>query len=455
MKTRMVRLVAASGLSVIAFLAGVWFSHASTHLHSHSTGRRVGAEPMAVARKAPTEHKRKILYWWDPMVGPSSISSKPGISSMGMKLIPVYASAGGMRRGGVVINPIIRQDMGVETATAVLAPLRERIRTVGYVRAATPRTTRFVLRVNGYVKRLYVATDGQSVARGQKLLSVYSPELVAAESEMLDAYRAWRTARKAGERSSSAAELHLFHALVHRLINMGVSSDEIRKVVGNGRVMKYVTFFSDQAGVAERIGLRHGASVHEGETVMEIKALAKVWLDAHVYNRQLTWVKLGDKMRFDLDSQPGYPLYTKVDFIAPTVNPISHTVVVRGELANTNGRLRPGMIGVVYLTTQIHRKAILIPRDAVIESGTRNVVFIAEGHGHYYPVRVRLGLRAEHGMVEILKGIGPGQRVVSNGEFLIDVESQLRSALPEFTPETPPTKGKHPADSMSAGGSSR
>ncbi len=398
---------------------------------------RESAKPGAVTAAATTKssttnHKRKILYWWDPMIGPSSISSKPGISAMGMKLVPVYAPAGGMQRGGVIINPIIRQDMGVQTATAILAPLRERIRTVGYFRRATPQVADVVLRVDGYLGRLFVATNGQTVTRGEKLFTLYSPKLVLAEKEMLAAFQAWKSARKHADSLTASTQKQLFHSLVKRLIYLGVPTRDIRRMVSDGQAETYLTFYSPASGVAEQIRLRQKSAVRRGEALMKIVNLSLLWIDAHVYDQQMAWVASGDRMAVYPDSEPGSELHTQVNFIAPIANPASHTVVVRGNIFNTAGRLRPGMTAVVDITTRVKKKAILIPRDAVIESGTRDIVFVAEGHGHFYPVRIRVGPDSEDGMVSVLSGIGPGERVVTSGEFLIDVESQLRSALTAF-----------------------
>lgn len=387
----------------------------------------------AMTKSSTTKHKRKILYWWDPMLGPSSISSKPGISAMGMKLVPVYAPARGMQGGGVLINPIIRQDMGVQTATAILAPLRERIRTVGYFRRAAPQVADVVLRVDGYLGRLFVATNGQTVTQGEKLFTLYSPKLVFAEKEMLAAFHAWKSARKHADSLTASTQKELFHSLVKRLMYLGVPTRDIRRMVSDGHAKTYLTFYSPASGVAEQIRLRQKSAVRRGEALMKIVNLSSLWIDAHVYDQQMAWVASGDRITVHPDSEPGSELHTHVNFIAPVTDPISHTVVVRGNIFNTCGRLRPGMTAVVDITTRVQKQAILIPRDAVIESGTRDIVFLAAGHGHFYPVRVTVGPDGEGGMVSVLSGIGPGERVVTSGEFLIDVESQLRSALTAFT----------------------
>ncbi|MGC8560378.1 MAG: efflux RND transporter periplasmic adaptor subunit [Phycisphaerae bacterium] len=440
MKKTVLRLSAGVVLAAAGYGMGILFPlTGSRRVYHGPTGPGVGA---AVAKATPlaASHKKKILYWWDPMLGPSSISSKPGISAMGMKLIPVYAPARGMQSGGVLINPIIRQDMGVQTATAILAPLRERIRTVGYFRRAAPQVADVVLRVDGYLGRLFVATNGQTVTRGEKLFTLYSPKLVFAEKEMLAAFHAWKSARKHADTLSASTQKQLFHSLVKRLLYLGVPGRDIRRIVSNGHAETYLTFYSPAGGVAEQICLRQKSAVRRGEALMKIVNLSSLWIDAHVYDRQMAWVASGDRMTVDPDSEPGSVLHTHVNFIAPVADPISHTVVVRGNISNDDGRLRPGMTAVVDITTRVQKQALLIPRDAVIESGTRDIVFVASGHGHFDPVRITVGPDGEHGMVSVLSGIGPGERVVTSGEFLIDVESQLRSALTAFTA---PSTGHH------------
>jgi len=431
MKKFLLGVSAAAVFAVAGFVSGIWISHNFT-AHQRIP---IAADGVSTVSRHPfrptTPRKRKILYWWDPMLGPSSISSKPGISAMGMKLVPVYAPRHAAS-GGVVINPIIEQDMGVQTAVARVSPLTEIIPTVGYVRRATPQTTRVVLRISGYIGRLYANTQGQTVHAGDIILTLYSPQLLTDETEMLSAYHMWRSARRSSGARSAAAELQLFHALVRRLINLGVPGSVIQHLVAINRIEKYLPFVSPASGEITEISIRQKSFVRRGQTIMQVANLSSLWIDAHVYDQQMSGVRIGDTMRVSLNSQPGRIVLTKVNFISPSEGRISHSVVVRGDLSNASANLMPGMTATVYIHTHPKKSAILIPRDAVIETGTRNVVFVAKGHGHFYPVRVRLGLPAQHGMVAILAGIAPGQRVVTSGEFLIDVESQMRTAESNF-----------------------
>ena len=267
---------------------------------------------------------------------------------------------------------------------------------------------------------------------------------------MLAAYQLWQSARGDGDRATASAELRLFHALVNRLINLGVPGGVVRQIVVANHAKEYLPFSSPVSGEVQHILIRQRSSVQRGQTIMEITNLSSLWVDAHVYDDQMAWIKTGDVMQVVPNSLPGQILRTRVTFISPSVNRVSHTVIVRGDLLNTEVDLRPGMTATVYIKSLVHKAAILIPRDAVIETGIRNVVLIADGHGHFRPVNVKVGLPAEHGMVEILSGIGLGQKVVTSGEFLIDVESQMRSAESAFSAAEPAQHASTPPSAKSA-----
>ncbi len=424
------------GVAVLAgaagMIAGVYLAHAHTP-------RMAGSTRLAPhASVAPAQ--RKILYWWDPMLGKSSISSKPGISAMGMKLIPVYASRAGTTADSVLIDPAITQDMGIRTAKATLGPLTKTINTIGYVRQSTPAITNITLRVSGYIGTLYAAIDGQQVMKGERLFTLYSPKLLVAQQEMLAAWQAWQAAKKSHEKDTARENKALFHALVHRLLNLGVAPQQVAKIVSRGAAQKYLLFQSPMMGVVENLRVHQRSAVSSGATLMQIACHNALWIDAHVYDQDLPWVKMGDRMKVQFASMPGKPVEIKVSFISPIEDSVSHTVAVRGNITNFNGVIRPGMYARVELQTQAAKKAILIPRDAVIETGTKEIVFIKEAAGHFDPVRVKTGLAGDHGLVEVLSGIGPGEEVVTSGEFLVDVESQIRSVLPDFT--APPAAPK-------------
>ncbi len=450
MKNVLIGVSAAVVFLLCGFIGGIWLTHSmASHRPTPLINRHASAARHR-PRMASAPKKRKILYWWDPMLGRSSISSKPGVSAMGMKLVPVYAPRNGVTSGSVVINPVIEQDMGVQTAVAHLGPLTQTIRTVGYVRRAAPQITRVVLRIGGYVGHLYATTNGQSIHAGATILTLYSPKLLTDEKEMLAAYHLWQSARGTGDRAAASAELRLFHALVNRLINLGVPGSEVRRIVVTNHANKYLPFSSPASGEVKHILIRQRSYVSHGQTLMEITNLSSLWIDAHVYDDQMAWVKPGNTMRVLPNSLPGRILRSSVNFISPSVNRVSHTVIVRGDLSNADAALRPGMTATVYIKSLVRKAAILIPRDAVIETGIRNVVLIADGHGHFHPVNVKVGLPAAHGMVEILSGIGPGQKVVTSGEFLIDVESQMRSAESNFSAAQPVKHAAKPRGTKSA-----
>lgn len=417
-------------------------------LLASSGAARKGRAPLRASssNSATVPGKRRILYWWDPMIGPSSISPKPGISAMGMKLVPVYASNGSTNPGEVTINPAIQQDLAVQTSVVGVGPLHKTVRTVGYFRQATPVDFAVTPRVNGWIGTLYASTNGTALRKGDPLFTLYSPQLLAAQEELLAAAKDSTLAGRTHDPNSIVEARRIYQSIRRRLIYLGVSAGQIERIVERHKAQEYLRFLSPVSGVLARVSVRQHSFVKAGRPVMRIELLSTLWLDAKVYDSQLPWLRLGERMRVRVAAEPGRSLKGRIFFIDPNEDPRTHTVTVRARFANPDGQLRPGMYALVDILTRPIEQTLLAPASAIIHTGTGEVALVAEGKGRFVPRAVRTGLTGSDGMVQIRAGLKAGERVVTSGQFLIDVESNMNELTSKLT------AGAHPRGRTAAPG---
>jgi RND family efflux transporter MFP subunit len=445
------RIIFISGLVIVAavggLVAGLILASGSGNKFAGSGGTLSTTGPHAVpagnAMAVKTSPKRKILYYWDPMVGPSSISPKPGISSMGMALIPVYApSSGAGTPGEVTVDPAMVQDMGIQTAPVTLGTLVHPVRVVGYLRTPAPGRYSITIRASGWIGKLFATTNGTTVKKGARLFTLYSPAILAAEEELIAAQKALAAARKIADRSAIRDTRELVQSVELRLYYLAVGWPQIKKIARTLKPVEYVTFYSPTDGVLTDIKVHQKSQITAGTTAMRVDTLSTLWLDAYVYENQLPWIHMGQHVAARIAAFPGHTFDGKIIFIDAFENPRNHTTAVRIELPNARNELRPGMYALADIHTTPFKHAILIPRRAVINSGTGEVTFVEISHGHFDPVPVRTGLSGGIGMrhvLQVLSGVGPGQKVVTSGQFMIDVESQLNEIKSRFMPKVPTT----------------
>ena len=418
-----IAIVIAAGIGVIA----------GAILGSSGKAPKAGAGAQALPSTiASTKAKRRILYWWDPMIGPSSISPKPGISAMGMKLVPVYAGGGATHPGEVSINPAIQQDLAVETTPVRVGALHKTVRTVGYFRQATPRTYVVSLRVSGWIGSLYATTDGTAIRKGDPLFTLYSPQLLAAQEELIAAGQNAALAVQTHDPRAIAQARRMVESLRRRLLYLGVDAAELGRIIARGKAQEYLTFHSPVSGYLSQVSVRQQSFIRDGRPVMRIEELSTVWLDAKVYDNQLPWLRLGELMQAHIAADPGRTLEGRIFFIDPNEDPRTHTVTVRARFANPDGLLRPGSYALVDVLTTPKKGVVLAPASAIIHTGTEEVALLAQGHGNFLPRKVTTGLTGE-GLVEVLSGLEPGQQVVTSGQFLIDVESNMNELTTKLT----------------------
>jgi Cu(I)/Ag(I) efflux system membrane fusion protein len=359
--------------------------------------------------------EKKPLYWVAPM-NPNYKRDKPGKSPMGMDLIPVYADGAsgdtGAGVGTIKVSPDVVNNLGVRTVTAQYSQLHDQIDTVGYVGYDEDKLVHVHPRVKGWIEKLYVKAIGDPVQKGQKLYDIYSPELVNAQEELLLAL----------ERKN----VRLIQAAENRLVALQLPTDAIKQLKKQRKIQQFVTFRAPQQGVLEMLNIREGFYVQPGTSMLAIGDLSEVWVEAEVFERQASAVKVATPVTMELDYLPGKKWQGKVDYIYPTLDPKTRTVKVRLRFDNSNDVFKPNMFAQISIHIQDEGEALLIPKEALIRTGNQDRVVLALGNGQFKSIAVKVG-RFDHDRVEIIEGLNAGDNVVSSAQFLLDSESSKTS----------------------------
>jgi len=358
--------------------------------------------------------EREILYWKAPM-DPNYRSDKPGKSPMGMDLVPVYADGAVERDPALVsIDPTIVNNLGVRSAPAERSALSRRIDTVGYVGYDEDTLQHIHTRVDGWIETLAVKTTGDPISQGQLLFELYSPTLVNAQEE----YLAARNSGNAG----------LLKASRERLESLGVTPGEIANLDRERTVKRLVSIFAKANGYVAHLGVREGMYVMPSTEVMSMAKLDQVWVLAEVFERQAAWVEEGQQAEVELDYLPGQSWQGTVDYVYPELDQKTRTLKVRLRFPNEQGALRPNMFARIKVFGAETGPVTHVPREALIRGGNVNRVVIALGDGRFRAQPVTVGIESGD-RVEIRSGVSEGDLVVTSGQFLIDSESNIDSAL--------------------------
>lgn len=375
------------------------------------------AEPAA-------ESGRKVLYWYDPMA-PGRRFDRPGKSPyMDMDLVPKYADEAEAAAGGVHIDPAQAQSLGIRLATVERGVLPSGLRATG-VLAYDERDVAIVqARAGGFVQRAYPRAPGDVIAAGAPLADVLVPAWAGAQGEYL-------AVRRTGDQA-------LIAAARQRLRLLGMSESLIGSVERSGRVRNVVTISAPSSGVIKSLGVRRGMALAPGQTLAEINGLSRVWLIAAVPEVQSGALRPGLGVSATLAAYPKEVFTGQVGAILPEAQSQSRTVSARIELANPQGRLRPGMFATADIGAGVATSVLLVPSEALIRTGRRTLVMIAAGDGRFTPAEVTTG-REAGGRAEILAGLTAGEQVVASGQFLIDSEASLSRLQPRpAEPAGPP-----------------
>jgi len=357
---------------------------------------------------------KRVLYWHDTMV-PGQKFDQPGKSPfMDMELVPVYADEGA-DEGTVTISPRVQQNLGVRVAEVTKGVLAPKVEAVGSV-AYNERSAIVVqARSNGYVEKLHVRAPLDPVGKGQALAELYVPDWVAAQEEYLSV-----------KRMSGAGLEALLDGARQRMRLAGMNEDQIRLVESSGTVHARLIVTSPADGIVAELGTREGMTVTSGALLFRINGLDTVWVNAELPESQVSLVRPGNAVEARAPALPGIVFSGRVSALLPEINAATRTLKARVELANPGRRLVPGMFATINFTPATRREALLVPTEAVIQTGKRSVVIVAQDDGRFAPVNVETGIEAG-GRTEIRKGLAAGQKVVVSGQFLIDSEASLKA----------------------------
>jgi RND family efflux transporter MFP subunit len=381
------------------------------------------------ASSQPVGGERKILYWYDPM-HPQYKADKPGKApDCGMDLVPKYAEeqAMSMAPGSVTIAPDKQQLIGVRTAQVERQSLVRDVRTTGQITADETKIAHVHVKVMGFVDKVFVDSIGQEIRKGQPLFTLYSPDLLSAEEEYLIAKRGEKTLGGSQFTEVSQGSQSLLRAARERLRLWDISSEQIKKLDETGEVSRTLTFYSPITGIVTDRKAFPQTSVNPDTELYTVADLSTIWVNADVYEYEVPFVKVGQCADMHLSYYPGKTWKGRVSFIYPTVDPATRTVKARIEFPNPNLQLKPQMFADVQLKIDYGRQ-IVVPQEAVLDSGIEQRVFVAKGNGYFEPRKITTGAKLD-GKVVVLSGLQAGETVVTSGNFLIDSESQLKSAV--------------------------
>jgi multidrug efflux pump subunit AcrA (membrane-fusion protein) len=386
------------------------------------------SQGQSAAKSAPGE--RKVLYYYDAM-NPTFRSPKPGTATDGMPLVPKYAdeeeATANMPIGTVKLSLGKQQLIGVTTATVERESLFRTIRAVAQLTADETKLAHVHLKVNGWIEQVYVDYVGKLVKKGEPLFTLYSPDLVATEQEYLIARRGKQYLGDSSFPEAAQGADSLLSSARERLRLWDISDQQIKELDETGKITRTLTFYSPVTGfVMDRKAFPQTAVTPEMDLYV-IADLSTIWANAQIYEYEVPYVRVGQRAQMELSYYPGKKYSGRVSYIYPTLDPQTRTVKVRLEFSNPNFDLKPDMYSDIDLKID-YGNQVVVPQGAVLDSGERQTVFVALPDGYFEPREIKTGPKLEDKVV-VLSGLKPGETVVTSGNFLIDSESRLKSAM--------------------------
>ncbi len=428
----------------IVFLAagiggGYWFA-----MHRMMAEMSTGAATADATATASAD--KKPLYYYDPMY-PQQKFDKPGKSPfMDMMLVPVYGDDGA-DSGSVKISSRIVQNLGIRTASVTRGTLDKKIEVTGSIAFDERAVAVVQARVTGYIEKLFVRAPLDPVVKGQPLAEMLAPDWVAAQEEYL------------ALRKNTLANDDLRQAARQRLILLGMAESTVAAIEADGRVRPRITLLAPVSGVVSELGAREGMAVAPGAMLFRINGLATVWINADVPESQAAGLRTGTPIEATVPAYPGEIFKGRVQAVLPDVNAVTRTLKARIEVANPQQRLTPGMFAAINVspTLAAAQKVLLVPTEAVIQTGKRSVIILADqgtdGKQQFMPTDVEIGVET-NGMTEIKRGlvteISEGMKVVLSGQFLIDSEASLKSTITRMSDAPEMAAAAMAADSPNA-----
>jgi len=348
------------------------------------------------------------------------MSDMKGMSMQGMPGMSAAPS------GAVVVPAVMRQLIGVRSAPAGVAVLGQEIRAVGTVGYDERGLTQVTVKISGWVREVFIDSIGRPVRKGEPLFTLYSPDLLATQDEYLLAVRAQGQLATSPVAEVKANAAFLVASTRERLRLWDVTDQQIATLERRGKAEPVLTVSAPSSGIIMKREALPGKYVEPGTTLYEVADLSTVWISADIYESEVAAVTVNQPASVTFAAYPGETFQGTISYVYPTLNTEARTVRVRVELPNPGLKLKPGMFGTVILQTDA-TKRLIVPKEAVLDTGLRQLVFLDRGEGAYAPYPVKLGRRNQDS-VEVLEGIKEGDRVVTSANFLLDAESKLTSA---------------------------
>ena len=375
---------------------------------------------------------REVLYYHDPMVPGKRFDAPAKSPFMDMMLVPVYAGAGGNDTGTVTVSPRVQQNFGLATAVVIEGTIAPKVSAVGNIAWNERDQAIVAARASGVVEKLYARAQFDRIAAGAPVADLFVPDWVAAQEEFLSL-----------RRSTSSDMAPLVDAARQRMRLAGMVEAQIAEIEETGRVQARTTVRAPISGLIAEVMAREGMAVAAGATLVRIAGLGTVWAQAEVPESQAALLKPGTPVRATTPALAGFAFTGRVQALLPDVNPTTRTIKARVELNNAGQRLVPGMTVSMSFADLKADKVLLVPSDAVIQTGTRSVVMVAEDGGRFRPVEVETGIESG-GQTAIRKGLQAGQRVVVSSQFLIDSEASLKAVESRLNRSETPASGAKP-----------
>ncbi|AHE66849.1 efflux RND transporter periplasmic adaptor subunit [Legionella oakridgensis] len=327
----------------------------------------------------------------------------------------------------IVIDPVRLQAIGITSEPVRRQMVEKTIRTVGRVEADERRVAHIHVRFDGWIEKLFINFTGEQVKAGQALFTVYSPELVATQQEYLLAFNAQKILSKNTTSSAARGALGAFQAAHQRLLLWGITEEDIEQLKRTGKITRTMTIHSPIQGTVLKKMALIGMRIEPGDELYTIADLSRLWVLGDIYEYELPYIKLGQMADLTLSYLPNELFKAKLDFIYPIIDMKTRTAKVRFEVDNQKEQLKPGMYVNLELKIPLGER-LVVPKNAVLLTGERAVVFIYHGNGKIEWRDVTLGVRAGD-LLEILQGVKEGDNIITSANFLIDSESQLKAAM--------------------------
>lgn len=426
------------GLIILLVLGGILY-FTGYRLTQHAAAP--GLTPPAPEAK----EGRKIKYYVSPM-DPKIISKTPGKDPMGMDFVPVYEEAGpALAPGTIAVDPNTLQSIGVRTAKVELRPLSRVIRAVGKVVYDENQLKVVNTKVDGWVTRLFIKITGEPVRKGQKLVSIYSRELVPAQREYLLSLKNLKNIGKSPFPEMAEGARRLADASRVRLEYFDITPSQIAELERTGQVRKELTLTSPVRGIVTERMVTEGQFVMAGMTLLKVANLSTVWVEGDIYQYELPWVAVGQRAEMTLNYLPGETFTGNIEYIYPYLKGMTRTARVRLKFPNPGYKLKPEMFAQVEIKSPLKPEVVVVPTEAVLDTGEKQHVFVALGQGRFEPRAVKLGVQGMDRLVQVLSGLKEGEEVVTSAHFLLDSESRFREAAAKFLGAQEPGKEGAPA----------